>query len=113
MTKKRLESDPLMPKIESCRRCGKPILLGDARCKNCGYPVRQNTDFMTWFKQQPPNVISLALFVIGILIAASALGMDDTPQFIALVLGTGLIVGGGLFYGANLLLTGDDRRKEE
>lgn len=113
MAKKRLESDPLMPEIEKCPRCGSPILLGDAICKNCGYRIRRSTDLMTWFKQQPPNVISTALFVIGLLVAVSAYGTENPLQFIMLVIGTGLIISGGLFYGANLLVSGNDRRKEK
>lgn len=113
MAKKRLESDPLLPDIKNCPRCGKPILLGDARCKNCGFRVRENTDWMTWFKRQPPNVVAITAFVIGIMIAATSWGMDNPWRFFTLILGSGLVISGGLYYGANILFTGDDRRKEK
>ncbi|KAB2906268.1 MAG: hypothetical protein KJ064_24705 [Anaerolineae bacterium] len=113
MTKKRLESEPLLPDIKKCPRCGTPVLLGDTLCKNCGYRMRENVDWITWFKRQPANVVAITLFVIGILIAASSWGMENPWRFLTLIIGSGLVIGGGLYYGANILFASDDRRKEK
>jgi hypothetical protein len=112
MTKKRLESEPLLPDIESCPRCGKPVLLGDNVCQNCGYRLQKQSDWRKWLRDQPANVIGGTLFFVGVLVALASTGMENPLQFITLLLGSGLVVAGGLFYAASLLVAGDDRRKE-
>lgn len=107
---KRKVSDPVLPDIETCPRCGANILIGDERCSACGYDVMTTSDRL---KKQPPIVISTAFFVIGVLLALAALtGMDGWFRALFLLLAGGLVVSGGLYYAYDLLiLNSDDQRK--
>jgi predicted nucleic acid-binding Zn ribbon protein len=111
MAEKRNTSvDPIVPEILSCPRCGQPILLGDVVCSRCGYFVQTAKDRL---RSQPPVVVSVAAFVIGALIAAAAIGMDNPWQFITLVVGFGIIVSGGLYYAADLLFLDKHNRRRK
>jgi hypothetical protein len=58
-------------------------------------------------------VVAGTLFVLGIAVAVAATGMDNPWQFIALVIGFGLIAAGGLYYAADMLIwSADDRRRK-
>lgn len=109
MDNKRQASKPVIPDIETCPRCGNPILLGDTICNVCGYNIQS---LKSRFREQPPNVVAVASFVVGVLVALAATGMGDPWRFITLFIAFGIIVGGGLYYAAHLLLLDDDRRQK-
>ena len=108
MENKRQASKPVVPEIQTCPRCGNPILIGDDICNVCGYNMQS---LETRFRSQPPNVVAITSFVIGILIAVASTGMDNPLQALTLLAAFGFIVGGGLYYAAHLIFTSDERRK--
>ena len=95
--------------IRTCSNCGNPILIGDEYCTLCGQSVLSLEDR---FKQQPPNVVAIAGFGIGVLIALAGLGMSSPLNIVAFVVAFGAIAGGGLYYAAHILLRGDTRREK-
>ena len=110
MTKKRKVSEPELPQIRKCPRCGQDVLLGDVICSRCGYDVQTTRDKL---KSQPANVVAFASFALGVLIALASTGMDNPWQFLTLIVAFGFIAGGGLYYAADLLIiNADDRRNK-
>lgn len=110
MADQRKASEPIVPEIRKCPRCGHNVLIGDTICSRCRYNLSTPTQRL---KQQPPMVVAVAGFGIGILIALASFGMDRPWQFFALITGFGFIIGGGLYYAYDLLiLNADDRRKK-
>lgn len=103
-------SEPVLPEIEKCPRCGHHVLIGDTQCEKCRYDLQTTKDRL---RDQPPMVVTVGLFVVGVLLAAASTGMENPWQFFVLVLGFGCIVAGGLYYAADLLLfNADDKRKK-
>lgn len=110
MSEKRKISEPNLPGIQQCPRCGANILLGDSVCNQCGYNIQTTSQRL---KSQPPIIVAGFLFGLGIFIALAATGMQNPWQFIAFLLGMGFIISGGVYYAADLLiLNADDKRKE-
>jgi ribosomal protein L32 len=108
--KRRTAVDPVIPEINTCPRCGEYILLGDVVCSNCGYGVQSTTDRL---RSQPAIVVTVGAFVIGTMIAAAATGMDNPWKFVALLIGFGFIVGGSLYYAADLLVLNKHNRRRK
>ncbi len=108
---KRSISQPEVPDVAACPRCGYRVLIGDEFCNRCGYDLRSTR---TKFKTQPANVVVIVAFVFGMFLTLAALtGMSGLLQLIFFVLGLGAIVGGGLYYAFDLLwLNADDRREK-
>src|SRR5687767_1912271 len=101
-------SDINVPDIRTCPRCGNPILLGDTVCTRCGQNVASLEEQI---RGQPPNVIALVGFVLGLMVGVAALGMDEPLNILAGLVAFGLIAGGGLFYAFHLLVLSNERRK--
>ena len=108
--KRKTSVDPIVPDIEYCPRCGQPILLGDVVCSRCGYDVQSAKDRL---RSQPPVVVAVAAFVIGALVAAASIEMENPWQFITLVVGFGIIISGGLYYAADLLFLDKHNRRRK
>lgn len=117
---KRKVSEPQLPDIQKCPRCGANILLGDTRCNRCGYNLQNGWDVI---REQSPTLISLLLFGAGIFFTAPILvtaltegSLEATPliERVMGVLGFGLVVAGGLYYAADLfILSANDKRKRK
>ena len=95
--------------VQTCSNCGNPILLGDEICSLCGKNV------VSWkdrFRQQPPNIVVLVGFAVGVMFALAATGMENPWRIVALVIAVGSIASGGVFYAVHLLITSDTRREK-
>jgi len=108
--KRRTAVDPVIPEIQTCPRCGEPVLLGDTICSNCGYGVQTASDRL---RSQPAIVITIGAFVIGTMIAIAGISMDNPWKFVALLIGFGFIVGGSLYYAADLLVLNKHNRRRK
>src|SRR5688572_29706154 len=103
-------SDINVPDIRTCPRCGNPILLGDTVCTRCGQNVASLEEQI---RGQPPNVIALLGFVVGVLFGIAALGMDEPWNILAGLAAFGSFAGGGLSYALHLLVLSNERRKRK
>ena len=108
--KKQSTTEVVVPEIKECPRCGEVILLGDVVCSNCGYGVQTASDRL---RSQPAIVVTVAAFAIGMMIAAAATTMENPWQFITLVIGFAFVVGGGLYYAADLLYLNQHNRRRK
>ena len=95
--------------IQSCPNCGNPVLLGDEYCSLCGQSV---VSLEVRLKRQPPNVVAIGGFAVGVLFALAGLGMETPWNMISFLIAFASIAGGGLYYAAHLLLQGDTRREK-
>lgn len=110
MSQKQKVSEPKLPDIRTCPRCGEKILIGDVRCPNCNLNVQTSMDQI---KDQPAIVMTILLFVLGVMIALAGITIEnDLLSLLLLLLGGGLVVSGSLYYAADLfILSGNDRRE--
>jgi hypothetical protein len=115
---KRKVSDPKLPDIPQCPRCGANILLGDTRCSKCGYNVQTSYQAL---REQSPTLVAFFLFGLGMLFVAPVLltaltdGTLEEAGLVEQVLGVFgflLVVAGGLYYAADLfILSANNKRK--
>jgi hypothetical protein len=97
---------PNVPEIEKCPRCGADVLIGDRRCSNCGYDLTTVDD---WLRSLNPTLVAFVGLVVGIAFVLAATGMDGILQIFFVLLGSAIVLGGGVFMGLSIILA--DRRR--
>ncbi|PJF42167.1 MAG: hypothetical protein CUN55_10390 [Phototrophicales bacterium] len=109
MTEKKSPPSPNVPHIQKCPRCGNPILIGDRRCTRCGHNV---DTFEKALRRQDPMLVAGVAALLGIGVTLGALEMEALPQLITLIIGAGLILGGGVFFGISIIFLDGKRRRK-
>ncbi len=102
MSPKKPVTDINLPDIEKCPNCGHNIFLGETECSNCGYDV---SNWEQKLQSINPQMVAVFLFILGVLTAISVFSTDnDTVRAILLIIGSGLIISGGLVMTADYFL---------
>lgn len=110
MTEPKEPLKPNVPDIKKCPRCGANILIGDAKCSNCGYSVTNISDTL---RATSPTFIAVVCLFIGATMMLASTGMDGLMQFIFLAGGFSIVIGGGVYMAVNLLVTDPKRRRKK
>jgi DNA-directed RNA polymerase subunit RPC12/RpoP len=108
-TKQKKSPPPNVPEIERCPRCGHHILIGDKRCQNCG---RNLVSLEETIRTVNPMFVSVLGLAIGGMIAVAAIGMEGTGQLVMLLIGSGIVIGGGVFYSLRIIYDSSKRRRK-
>lgn len=106
---KKKSPPPNVPEIERCPRCGHHVLIGDTRCQNCGQNLVTVEDTIRTVNPMFVAVLGLA---VGGMIALAAIGLEGTGQLLMLLLGSAIIMGGGVFYALRTIYDSSKRRRK-
>lgn len=101
MSPKKPVTDVNLPDIEKCPNCGHNIFLGETECSNCGHDV---SNLAQKLQSLNPQVIATLLFIFGVFISISAFSSEGTARLVLLLIGSGLVISGGLVMTAEYFL---------
>lgn len=108
-TKQKKSPPPNIPEIEKCPRCGHHVLIGDKRCQKCGQNL---VTIEETIRTVNPTFVAILGLVIGGMFALAAIGLEGFGQLFMLLLGSAIIVGGGVFYSLRLIFDNSKRRRK-